>query len=235
MLAPAFENGAREGLPLERFLGLGRDAGQVAQRGQDVDGLGNQVEAPTARHPSARDEERHMADLGVDRPIARVLVVDVRLAGAVVFAQGRAVVRRDRHDGVLPQLQVVDFLEHPAQPAVHQLRLGRVVGPQVAQFPVRVGRGRTIVGVNHGRAFVVGVVAADHVLGRVPGLVRVEEVHPQEERAGVAVILEPAHGRVGRTRRESIGLVSPVAVRPAMHVGQRMIAEPGACARLGVG
>ena len=84
----------------------------------------------------------------------------------------------------------------------------------------------------HRRPVVVGIVAAHQVLGRVPRLVRIEEVDPQEERPGAVVALQPGGGGRGGAGAEGVGLGAD-RVRPHVQVDQRAAEGLRAAARLG--
>ncbi len=65
--------------------------------------------------------------------------MDVGLAGAVVFANRHAVVGCDHNNCLIPELQVINFLKNPPDHAINQLRLGRIVRPEVMELVCRIG------------------------------------------------------------------------------------------------
>ena len=68
------------------------DTGQIEQGRQQIYGLRQLSGTTTAPHPRGCDHQRDVAQLLVERPDPVVVVVDVRLARAVVLPQVHAVV-----------------------------------------------------------------------------------------------------------------------------------------------
>ena len=84
----------------------------------------------------------------------------------------------------------------------------------------------------HRRPVVVGIVAAHQILGRIPRLVRIEEVDPQKERSGAVVALQPGGGGSGGAGTEGVGLGADV-VHPYVQIDQRAAEGLRALACLG--
>ena len=99
--------------------------------------------------------------------------------------------------------------------------------PEVLQLVRRVGRRRAVVGVRHRQARVPRIVPAHQVLGRIPRLVGIEKVCPQEERASLAVLLEPADDCAPGLGRECVPLTRRIPVVPAVQVYQWVSLEHG--------
>ena len=120
-----------------------------------------------------------MTELLVEGPDTVVVGVNVGLSSTVVLTDEHAVIRGKDDDGVIEQPQLIDLVHDVSDPLVDQVGFSCIVSLQIGQFLSGVDGCGTVVGVDHRRAVVARVVVAlDQVLGRVPGLVDVEEVDP---------------------------------------------------------
>jgi hypothetical protein len=158
-----------------------------------------------------------MADEEGDAP---QLLVDLqRAAGGlaldVVLAQEMAVVGEMNHQRALAQAEVVQLGVEAAQRAVDHGHFGGVERPHVA--PLFQGQAvlRRVLRLVDDQAVVVGVILVDVVLGRVPRLVGVPGVDPEEEWPVAIVLLQPLFGGEERARAEVVELRLPV-VRVAL-------------------
>ena len=177
-----------------------------------------------------------MDDLRIEWPETVIVLADVRLPRPVVFPQAHAVIRHEDHNRIAPEIEVVDLGKNAPHPAIDQLRLRAVVCPQISKLGLCVIAGFAVVRMKHGRTLVIRIIAAYHVLRRVPGFVRVKEIHPQEEGAVLIVFLQPLDRQFSRARRETVDLPVPAPVNPCVEVDQvaplKMVAD---VARLVVG
>lgn len=64
----------------------------LTQRRQNVDWLCDEIEALSTWDIAASNQKEFMADFGIDRPISIVLIMNVGLAGAIVFTNRHTVV-----------------------------------------------------------------------------------------------------------------------------------------------
>ena len=115
---------------------------------------------------------------------------------------------------------------------VDELRLTRIVCPQVVQLRLRVKRRSAVVRMQHRRAGVTRVIPFDDVFRRIPRFMRIEEIHPQEKRPRLVVLLQPPNRRLRCPARERLRFILIIAVCPPMRVRQGIPSERRMRARL---
>ena len=126
-------------------------------------------------------------------------------------------VRDEHHHRVAVEPELVEAVHEHAQPAVGHRHLARVEGlhpldEHLAVVPVQVAADRRVVRPGRLRAVIVGVaVHVDVLARRRPGLVRLERVDDDAERALAHRRLEHARAVAEHARGERLGLVVRVA------------------------
>ena len=173
---------------------------------------------PTAGYLQQRENRRHQVvvlhqrrDLAVRRPagvaqaqvqlgIERMQLARV-LAEAALVAELRAVVRQEDHQGVVEQLQFVQPGQQPAHAFIHERDLTQVERFDAAQLLLR---GAVTLPGRSGDDEVLARVARVIEIGvprrRIPRLVRVEAVDPQEERLHRVIVRQPVARRAEDAR-----------------------------------
>ena len=156
---------------------------------------------------------------------ASQLLVDLQRTGGglaldAVLPQVVPVVGEVDHQGVVAQAEVVQLGVEAPQRAVDHRHLGGVEGPHVAPLFYGEAVAGGVLRLVHHQALVAGVVAVDVVLGRVPGLVGVPGVDPEEEGAAAVVLLQPLLGGEEGAGAEVVELGLPV-------VGVALVLQPG--------
>ena len=136
-------------------------------------------------------------------------------------------------DGVLPQLELIDGVEKGAGPLVHKGHLAAVQGHD----PLPLLRCSALVDRIDIVDPLVGVIAVGVRCGRIPGLVRVERVDPQEKGRVGGTVLQPAHRRPKHARAGIVLLPLPPALVPQVlrqaQDGGRVQRPPCVLAQLG--
>ena len=148
------------------------------------------------------------------------------LAEAALVAELGAVVGEEDHQGVVEQLQFVQLGQQSAYPLVHEGDLSQVERLDAALLIFRCaaalpGRARD----DEVLAGVVGKVAVGVLRRRVPRLVRVEAVDPQEERPHRVVVVQPVARRPKDARATVVVRRPPVALVEQI-VDQRRVPGP---------
>ena len=215
--------------PLE--VGAGREAGEVNQRGIDVEQLSRLAAPLSGRHAGAGEDQGHL----------RAAVPEGVLAGDRLLAEVPAVIAPDNHDRVVGEACVLEGGEQSPDLGVDKARAGEVAPhevsplvvlleprqPRLRQRPVEVpGKPRgvaAVVGEEGGQHRVVVGVEVKPLLRGVAGHMRQEEAGRQEEGLVPGGILDLLDGPA---RDLVVALRAVVVVgRPDAPVHQWMVAH----------
>ncbi len=189
---------------------------QFDQRRQEVGRLHHFVGPVPGEVAGCRDQPRDPRHLVVERYVV--------LADLSVFAEWHAVVGHDDHDGLVPQLVVIEPVEKPPEVTID---VGNLAPVQVDDLLAVRRRHPAGVGTRRDRQEPLPrplAVARQRFVGRSqPGLVTLEGVEPQEEglAAGPGTRRQPVEGaiddRLDAHRRRTVG--RRPAAQPPVSVG----------------